>query len=480
MDLQPHSTSSTNATEAASLSKYEHLLGKVAGVMFGSAIGDALGWPTEFIRSRKQLKRLLGIQELVDFRPWEKKTGGRFNTYIDYIMPGEYSDDTQLTLCTARSLQPDGSFDADYFAKTELSTWLEYSRGAGATITRAAGAISRKSSMWNNNFFSYGFGSVKRDYTQAGANGAAMRIAPIALANVWDEEKAVHEAWKNTIVTHGHPRAIIGALVYTKSLLYLLGEVHPEFERFIAVLKEFISHIGTSSLEPALQEWLERWERHTELSFSTELNRTKSEMIQMIEVAAASRERPLNEIYKQLGCLEPSTKGSGTATVAASLAVFLRFGRNYEKAVLNAVNMLGSDTDTIAAMVGGMVGAVRGQIAIPEKWFTRSQDYAYFVRVSEALTRIALRLASAKDLYIDHQREKYEGESNIVSLAKRRLVREGERVTHPLFGLGWVSKAYSQRIRRRSGGTMLLAKVTFDIGQSNVFRAYLSDQSRHI
>ena len=86
-----------SATEE--IETYERLKDKIAGVLLGSAVADALGWPTEFIKTKSQIQRFFGVNEIRDFVPWEKRTGGRFNTYIDYIQPGEYSDDTQLTSC---------------------------------------------------------------------------------------------------------------------------------------------------------------------------------------------------------------------------------------------------------------------------------------------------------------------------------------------------------------------------------------------
>src|SRR2546422_1329591 len=123
--------------------------------MIGAAAADALGWITEFVRGPEHLRKLYGTNRVDRYRAWQKRTGGRFNTYIDHINRGEYSDDTQLTLAVARSLLPDGSIDIEHFSKVELPLWLQYARGAGSTITAAAKAIGRKSSAWNSNFFDY-------------------------------------------------------------------------------------------------------------------------------------------------------------------------------------------------------------------------------------------------------------------------------------------------------------------------------------
>jgi ADP-ribosylglycohydrolase len=154
----------------------------VNGILL-SAIGDALGWITEFEKSKESVLSKYGIDKIESFYDWKKFVGGRFNGYLDCISAGSYSDDTQLMLCVARSIKINKEVDNNYFAKAELPTWLNYSRGAGRTIKNAAIKIERKSASWFNNFFSYSVGDQKFDYREAGANGAAMRILPIALVN---------------------------------------------------------------------------------------------------------------------------------------------------------------------------------------------------------------------------------------------------------------------------------------------------------
>ncbi len=456
----------------------DDLRDRFSGVLLGSAVADALGWPTEFIKTKAQLERLHGAEEVRDFIPWEKLTGGRFNAYIDYIQPGDYSDDTQLTLSTARSLRPDGSFDGQHFAKRELPNWLAYARGAGATVTRAAKAASRKRVAWNSNFFSFESKGRKTSYMDAGANGAAMRVSPLALANRGDETMLTCAVWENSIVTHGHPRAILGALVYAKALHTLIRDESSGSEEFLGALEDYVTGLSLETLPDSIQEWMRSWQQHSGSSFAILFEETKNEMVFLLS-KASKLETSLGDLYLEMGCLDPKTKGSGTATVAAAIGVFLRHGGNYEKAIVRAVNMLGSDTDTIAAMVGGLICARRGQMAIPDRWANAMQDYGYFLRVAEALTRIALREASGNDLYVDHNQDQFETR-DVVRLSVNRQVYQGQRVSHPLFGLGWVRSVSSQQIKRRGGGTMLLAKTAFDSGQSCVFRSYQPARQRSL
>ena len=114
---------------------------KYKGSLKLAAIGDALGWMTEFEKSQDALRKKFGSDYINTFHDWEKNVGGRFHGYVDKLKAGSYSDDTQLLLSVARSIKSDGFVDQQYFAKKELPEWLLYSRGAGRTIKNAARKI---------------------------------------------------------------------------------------------------------------------------------------------------------------------------------------------------------------------------------------------------------------------------------------------------------------------------------------------------
>jgi len=210
----------------------------------GGAIADALGWPSEFARTPADLERVNLRYPIQDFVPWPKRVGGRFFARTGYIQPGDYSDDTQLTLSVARSVNADGTVDNKYFAKQELRYWLAYARGAGATITAAAKAANRSTVDWRWNFFRFKRGRHDDlDYRGAGANGAAMRVAPIALANLYDPHRTLIETWKNSIITHGHARAIIYAEALRKVINNAINHSHEPATEFVDHLCRFVNTV---------------------------------------------------------------------------------------------------------------------------------------------------------------------------------------------------------------------------------------------
>ena len=123
---------------------------KYKGSIKLSAIGDALGWMTEFEKSQQSLIDKFGCPRIDKFYSWKKTVGGRFYGFVDTIKAGSYSDDTQLLLAVARSIRNDGSVDHSYFAKIELANWLDYARGGGRTVKTSAHKISRKNTKWFN------------------------------------------------------------------------------------------------------------------------------------------------------------------------------------------------------------------------------------------------------------------------------------------------------------------------------------------
>ena len=85
-----------------------------------------------------------------------------------------------------------------------------------------------------------------------------------------------------------------------------------------------------------------------------------------------------------------NVKGFVVDTVAFALAAWKRHPRDYRAAILEAVRA-GGDTDTVAAIVGGIVGAAVGREGIPREWLDGMAEWPRSVAWME---RLGGRLAS--------------------------------------------------------------------------------------
>ena len=180
---------------------------KGAGAMLGAAFGDALGWPNERV-IRSTSKQPQG--QLYSFKEWRRRSGGRFFPYEEIISEGEYSDDTQLILCLSRSLLKEEVW-WEHFTQIELPFWSVYERGGGGATKRAVESWLTGTAPWSSKRKPL---DVKR-YFDAGGNGVAMRVLPHVLRlNEKDFPEIAANIFLDGIATHGHPRALLGALAY--------------------------------------------------------------------------------------------------------------------------------------------------------------------------------------------------------------------------------------------------------------------------
>jgi ADP-ribosylglycohydrolase len=436
-----------------------------------AAIGDALGWMTEFEKSEETLKNQFGTDYINSFHDWKKNVGGRFHGYVDKINSGSYSDDTQLLLSVARSINNDGFVDQQYFAKKELPNWLLYSRGAGRTIKNAARKIERKSAKWNYNFFTFKAGKTTIDYRESGANGAAMRILPIALANFGEPDKIKEEIFGNSIITHGHPRAILGAMLYGYAIDTIL-RFNPENFNY----KNFLIELGLDmhnkfSIDfldsPKLKDWEAEWNKTSRepfrILFKSIVDETQ-EYLRTTYKSIANNSSDLDTLTK-LGCYSKNTKGSGTSTVIAGIYLTCKYSEEPLKGIEKAVNSIGTDTDSIAAFTGGLIGALHGDSIIPSKW-KNVQDLDYIDAISIRLLEISTNKAEfKKELNIKNLKS--------ISEIKNDCFEIDEKVFLETLGEGRII-AIDRQTALTKGKYNLILDVQFKVGQFCRFSKLLS------
>ena len=444
---------------------------KYRGSLKLAAIGDALGWMTEFETSKDTIRKKFGSEAISTFYDWEKTVGGRFNGYVDKIEAGSYSDDTQLLLSVARSIGPDGHVDQEYFAKKELPEWILYSRGAGRTVKNAARKIERKSAKWNRNFFTFKAGKTTIDYRESGANGAAMRILPIALANFGEPDKINEEIFGNSIITHGHPRAILGAMLYGFSINTIL-QLNPD--NFNS--RSFLTELGKDMQQKFsvdflcsdnFSSWEAEWNKGSSIPFRDLFNEVIEETQESLRTSYKLLMNSASdfEALTALGCYSSATKGSGTSTVIAGIFFTCKYSRDPLMGIEQAVNSIGTDTDSIAAFTGGLLGALHGQSIIPSKW-KAVQDVEY-------LDSVAIQLLETSESRADSWSKKQQCDSVSLSKTNQDTFEINQIVFLETLGKGKIRTI--DRQKAVTGGKYnLIIDVEFEIGQSCRFAKLLS------
>jgi ADP-ribosylglycohydrolase len=306
----------------------------IIGTLLGTAVGDALGLPYENL-SRRRGACLWGEPDRYHF------LFGR----------GMTSDDTEHTCMVAQSLivsagQPE-RFARDFGHR--LRWWL---LGLPAGIGRATllGCVD----LW------LGFGPHRSGIFSAG-NGPAMRAAVLGAAV--DDPPLLRTLVRTvTRVTHTDPKAEHGALVV--ALAASLARSQPGID-------------GRFFLE-GLRKWLPEGSAAKLLAL----------IEQAVQSVAAGKTTP--EFADAQGWSRKVT-GFVNQTVPVAVHAWLRHPRDFRAAVTEAIRC-GGDTDTTAAIVGGIVGAAVGKEGIPLEWLGNLAEWprtvAWLERLGERLAEV--------------------------------------------------------------------------------------------
>jgi ADP-ribosylglycohydrolase len=364
-------------TDTATLSAAE-------GCLLGSAIGDALGAPTEFLRWQA-IRAAYGPEGIRDF---DAKPYGL----------GAYTDDTQLAIAVARGIlssrNPGSVGDtmppiARWFARW-YATQSEpgQSRAPGGACMRASGRLHR-GSHWCESAasttttgpcgtcglaqFEHGRGRpidtdapICGSYSgteaprQAKGNGAVMRAHPVALAYRADRHLMEEIARLQATITHDHPLAAEAAAWWVHLVADVIDSGGEPGVR-IGLLEQ---------VDGELRDWLE-----TAVAFAEEVR----------DGTLTAREA-LNQLGRGCWVAEEA--------VAAALLLWLACD-DYTEAVCTAANMDG-DSDTVAAMAGALWGAAHPE-QIPPRWITLIEGRYELLALAAGLQRYGEELAAAND-----------------------------------------------------------------------------------
>lgn len=299
---------------------------KAKSVMIGHAVADALGVPVEFA-SREELTQC----------PVTDMEG-----YGTYPVPaGAWSDDTSMSLCALDCLNCE-EIDWDKIM-WNFKDWLVNGKFTPTEKAFDAGQTCVDAIL---NYFQNKVKATESGLNgeMSNGNGSLMRIHPFALY-LYNREISLNE--KISIIeqasslTHAHKRAKMACGIYAFVLWELLD--NPCVESVCVGLKKAREYY-------ALVEQSEQ-DKYRNLYFLGE---------QLFENYTVEKAQSIFS--------KEQIKSSGYVVDTIEAAFWcLLTTKSYKECVIKAVN-LGEDTDTVAAVAGGLAGALYGYEAIPEKW----------------------------------------------------------------------------------------------------------------
>lgn len=285
---------------------------RARGSLAGLAVGDALGGPAE------------GMEPAEIAARW-----GRIEGYVLDIPMG--SDDTEYALLTARALL---RFSSDFTSHNIARLWRDEVCGQEGAF--GGGGFSEMSAINN---LALGMDPPRSgQHSHSWSDGLAMRVAPIGIACGGDPDRASALAAQDGAVSHSGEGIYCGQAVAAAIAVALDGASAQQ--AYEAAMR---------AVPP--DSWTGRNLRDVAAIASSSND--------WASVAHRAVERFAVPTYYWADL--------GPEAVALAFVAVLGGGNDFRETILNAVNM-GRDADTIAAIAGGIAGAISGLSSIPEEW----------------------------------------------------------------------------------------------------------------
>ena len=299
----------------------------IEAVLFGAAIGDALGWPVEFsaLGEIKEKYGPQGIQELPD--------------------PAHVTDDTQMTMALAEGLLDAGveaGLDAQMNAVGQrFVAWLR--RQSDPDYSRAPGVASMKGSSR----FEQGIPWRESGGLDSKGCGAAMRVAAVGYLYQHDPARLKEVAASTAMITHRHPTAVASAVGAAWAVKLALDG---------APVGRLLHNVHEATL-----------------GMSDEFSDT---LLRVGQVGGLADEEAA---IRHIGA-----GWVGDQAVALAIYCVIRYPNDYAGCIRRGANLTG-DSDSVASIAGGISAAYLGLEAIPAGWRNQVESAEELANLSARL-----------------------------------------------------------------------------------------------
>lgn len=355
---------------------------RVVSAYLAAAVGDALGWPFEgHAKEPPKVEKWDG-----NYVRWEKRAGTRFRPALESVEAGAYSDDTQLILAVTRSRLQSGMDWWTSLSTCELPFWTFYERGGGGATKRAAVSWLSSVPPWR---------APKEDsvrkYFSAGGNGVAMRVLPHCVAGISCEsfEPIARDILTDGVTTHGHPRALVGALAYGYALWYALRLNNTL--GFGELLAATISNVTVWGQQQSIVDRWHDWATCANRSadYAAVWHETVAETLDLLKSADEAIQAGAlsldNEVLDAIGARNSKVSGAGTVSAVAAIYFSSRYAASPLEGVRRAASAVGADTDTVASMTGALLGAL-SDTGWLSKYIDTLQDSLYIEKLASSMS----------------------------------------------------------------------------------------------
>jgi ADP-ribosyl-[dinitrogen reductase] hydrolase len=293
-------------------------LDRAVGVLLATAAGDALGAAYEFGPPRGPELEVAMVG------------GGAFGWE-----PGEWTDDTSMAIAIAEVAATGADLREEEALDAIARRWHGWSQDAKDVGVQTRSVLSRagRHGISARTARAESAGLHKLTGRTAG-NGSLMRTAPLALAYLDDEAALVEAARAVSELTHYDPEAGDACVLWCCAIRHaiLTGELN---------IRIGLQHIDTDRREL----WASR-----------------------LDVAEASQPSDFSNNGWVVEALQAAWSAIATTPVPQDNPAAGVFRVDHLRLALDAAVRGGSDTDTVAAIAGGLLGAVYGASALPGEW----------------------------------------------------------------------------------------------------------------